>query len=98
MADSGFNVAASIKMRKFTELLKVLNRLESLQCGRIYKDAEIRDGEVITGGHVIELQCGRIYKDAEIGESLNARPLCVELQCGRIYKDAEMYHRSSHGA
>ena len=36
-----------------------------LQCGRIYKDAEIEDR-----GFLIELasslQCGRIYKDAEI--------------------------------
>ena len=39
---------------------------EWLQCGRIYKDAEIRfcvRGRRIL---VIKLQCGRIYKDAEI--------------------------------
>ena len=37
-----------------------------LQCGRIYKDAEIRweASRMWVGG--IQLQCGRIYKDAEI--------------------------------
>ena len=53
-------------MRKFTELLKVLNRLESLQCGRIYKDAEIQARKSGASGGGAWLQCGRIYKDAEI--------------------------------
>ena len=37
-----------------------------LQCGRIYKDAEIGDGRVCTSTKLDQLQCGRIYKDAEI--------------------------------
>ena len=36
-----------------------------LQCGRIYKDAEIRRLLSKTG-YCFQLQCGRIYKDAEI--------------------------------
>ena len=38
----GFNVAASIKMRKLT-VSRGAERIHALlQCGRIYKDAEIR--------------------------------------------------------
>ena len=36
-----FNVAASIKMRKFNELVSCGLVVPDLQCGRIYKDAEI---------------------------------------------------------
>ena len=61
-----FNVAASIKMRKFTTVYAIAPKRAFLQCGRIYKDAEIRimpyDGQSIPE----YLQCGRIYKDAEI--------------------------------
>ena len=39
-----FNVAASIKMRKSTERATPRGATDSLQCGRIYKDAEIYDG------------------------------------------------------
>ena len=39
---SGFNVAASIKMRKSIVLKKGDLSAEMLQCGRIYKDAEIK--------------------------------------------------------
>ena len=64
-----FNVAASIKMRKSTLMLEGLARRRLLQCGRIYKDAEI--GIWTYGGqhdyHV--LQCGRIYKDAEMKDA-----------------------------
>ena len=38
---SGFNVAASIKMRKSSNVRRAPPRRISLQCGRIYKDAEI---------------------------------------------------------
>ena len=64
--------------------------LVSLQCGRIYKDAEIRRKVAEANDWNRLLQCGRIYKDAEIAD------YCVEiisrltLQCGRIYKDAEI--------
>ena len=64
-ASSGFNVAASIKMRKYEGYNHTDHTDHWLQCGRIYKDAEIkclcRHGEGET-----RLQCGRIYKDAEI--------------------------------
>ena len=61
-----------------------------LQCGRIYKDAEILRRHTRKGGKS-HLQCGRIYKDAEILNPL-ALMLCASasLQCGRIYKDAEI--------
>ena len=38
---SSFNVAASIKMRKFIPEVRRIARDAALQCGRIYKDAEI---------------------------------------------------------
>ena len=43
-----------------------MRRLATLQCGRIYKDAEIlrRTGRVKSRNS--RLQCGRIYKDAEM--------------------------------
>ena len=37
-----------------------------LQCGRIYKDAEIGIECEVSGYGGMVLQCGRIYKDAEI--------------------------------
>ena len=61
-----FNVAASIKMRKSFEFFRAISPLEILQCGRIYKDAEIfLNLDEFADVHDI-LQCGRIYKDAEI--------------------------------
>ena len=45
-----------------------------LQCGRIYKDAEIATyGQSRTRDHS-RLQCGRIYKDAEISP-VSRRPV-----------------------
>ena len=38
-----------------------------LQCGRIYKDAEIGASVGDEKWKATRLQCGRIYKDAEIG-------------------------------
>ena len=38
----GFNVAASIKMRKFLSAPVASGEPMKLQCGRIYKDAEIQ--------------------------------------------------------
>ena len=61
-----------------------------LQCGRIYKDAEIYKfgGEPVPAK---KLQCGRIYKDAEIHAILRRLwSVIFRLQCGRIYKDAEI--------
>ena len=42
-----------------------------LQCGRIYKDAEIWTCAKPHQARAL-LQCGRIYKDAEIREWVNA--------------------------
>ena len=82
-------MAASIKMRKCDKNRIGQNGRDELQCGRIYKDAEIR-----LPGHgdaaERELQCGRIYKDAEIMLSEKSRAVISALQCGRIYKDAEI--------
>ena len=66
----------------------------ALQCGRIYKDAEIYEDVPVTLAPAELLQCGRIYKDAEMLSTplYNPRPV-NSLQCGRIYKDAEMRGR-----
>ena len=67
--DKSFNVAASIKMRKCAQGSALGCSRDPLQCGRIYKDAEIlvrRAKTVLTP----RLQCGRIYKDAEIRRRL----------------------------
>ena len=61
-----FNVAASIKMRKYGILQYVKITDLPLQCGRIYKDAEIGRTICTVSRPEILLQCGRIYKDAEI--------------------------------
>ena len=64
--DATFNVAASIKMRKsYIPRSKSLITIFLLQCGRIYKDAEI-SGAAGARRLSVVLQCGRIYKDAEI--------------------------------
>ena len=61
-----------------------------LQCGRIYKDAEITNADACQVPPDM-LQCGRIYKDAEIVRLLFPKMWSPnELQCGRIYKDAEI--------
>ena len=92
-AGTTFNVAASIKMRKLSGEIRLILRLcPELQCGRIYKDAEIWQGSGANYDFSDMLQCGRIYKDAEIGQNvsgLDYTHICV-LQCGRIYKDAEI--------
>ena len=69
---------------------------DHLQCGRIYKDAEIRLEQMDHNGQSI-LQCGRIYKDAEIGPHSASRfSSKADLQCGRIYKDAEIEHHEQN--
>ena len=80
-------------MRKWLHPHPRSTRIVSLQCGRIYKDAEIRQKAQNTTCRIPTLQCGRIYKDAEM--SLCPIALCCawgDLQCGRIYKDAEMQY------
>ena len=55
--------------------MSILREIFELQCGRIYKDAEISPlarGFIIAG---LVLQCGRIYKDAEISASASAHSL-----------------------
>ena len=84
-----FNVAASIKMRKSANKRLKRQGIDLLQCGRIYKDAEIMtesDADV----RDLTLQCGRIYKDAEITILATVTNISASLQCGRIYKDAEI--------
>ena len=61
-------MAASIKMRKFIPAANDELSASMLQCGRIYKDAEIPDDGARFFREHGELQCGRIYKDAEISE------------------------------
>ena len=53
-------------MRKCSGAFRRGVPVELLQCGRIYKDAEI--GYLVRHGvpGIAYLQCGRIYKDAEI--------------------------------
>ena len=65
--------------------------IEDLQCGRIYKDAEICSRAKKRNTSSATLQCGRIYKDAEIdaNDATDTKPR-IYLQCGRIYKDAEI--------
>ena len=53
-------------MRKYEKRWRKALEQVGLQCGRIYKDAEIHAKArliALCGG---QLQCGRIYKDAEI--------------------------------
>ena len=67
MLTAGFNVAASIKMRKSHDKCLFVDVVGfRLQCGRIYKDAEIYRRDEGRWIVALELQCGRIYKDAEI--------------------------------
>ena len=61
-----------------------------LQCGRIYKDAEIDVRGTGTHSDRANLQCGRIYKDAEMHWQRMGTSSLASLQCGRIYKDAEI--------
>ena len=53
-------------MRKFLCLSIVTPGGLSLQCGRIYKDAEMLSDQRVLLVYHARLQCGRIYKDAEI--------------------------------
>ena len=86
-----FNVAASIKMRKSKRKARNTISRTLLQCGRIYKDAEIWILWIARICWHIHLQCGRIYKDAEMScKGLAYGGELVHLQCGRIYKDAEI--------
>ena len=63
---STFNVAASIKMRKFNNNLVADENGNILQCGRIHKDAEITSAASFRCSRSGGLQCGRIHKDAEM--------------------------------
>ena len=85
-----FNVAASIKMRKSCSRRRKPCDLSTLQCGRIYKDAEIAQ----KGAHKM-----RRFHSFNVAASIKMRKckyLCYltpdypSLQCGRIYKDAEI--------
>ena len=52
-------------MRKLVHIQTCRAPHHGLQCGRIYKDAEIADLNVTEAKRIL-LQCGRIYKDAEM--------------------------------
>ena len=82
-------------MRKSNKKFFEARTVYSLQCGRIYKDAEITLSIHALARHVL-LQCGRIYKDAEINYTRRRCRPCIGLQCGRIYKDAEMRRDPRH--
>ena len=86
-------------MRKFVVLELRGSKRYRLQCGRIYKDAEMRYVHVRETNHGDFLQCGRIYKDAEINSVGDHDWYFTDLQCGRIYKDAEIrsirWHRGT---
>ena len=53
-------------MRKFRGRYVAKAGVLDLQCGRIYKDAEIFGASPRLSNFAHNLQCGRIYKDAEI--------------------------------
>ena len=53
-------------MRKFSFVARHGGLIYGLQCGRIYKDAEIPRLLLSLAPSRCLLQCGRIYKDAEI--------------------------------
>ena len=59
-------------MRKFYQRTIGSLQTKRLQCGRIYKDAEIWSVAAYNAGGTNLLQCGRIYKDAEIAPLLRA--------------------------
>ena len=69
---TSFNVAASIKMRKSAHIRVRRTTKKELQCGRIYKDAEI-SWAAADEAAPHQLQCGRIYKDAEIENGRSSR-------------------------
>ena len=76
-------------MRKFDGRNRPRRGRCHLQCGRIYKDAEMSHAKISCAPWK-SLQCGRIYKDAEIGYTGGSEGAFFFLQCGRIYKDAEI--------
>ena len=61
-----------------------------LQCGRIYKDAEIRCGRPV---NMLSISCFNVAASIKMRKYEKGKYLCgvlVALQCGRIYKDAEI--------
>ena len=61
-----------------------------LQCGRIYKDAEITHLRPRTLGAVCCFNVAASIKMRKCASPDAMNPRTVSLQCGRIYKDAEM--------
>ena len=87
---AAFNVAASIKMRKWLSSRSISSLRLTLQCGRIYKDAEIRGNR---GGWLRVFAAFNVAASIKMRKSplpVNQDPRSCTLQCGRIYKDAEM--------
>ena len=93
-----FNVAASIKMRKWGVPSSPNTDGAPLQCGRIYKDAEME-----YPGYACQ-RCARSFNVAasiKMRKSQARRRVAkapLALQCGRIYKDAEMKYRRNQNA
>ena len=87
----GFNVAASIKMRKFHfRPIRPRSRPCVLQCGRIYKDAEIEFCYYGNDGSILSFNVAASIKMRKFDASVTLPQLSFPLQCGRIYKDAEI--------
>ena len=57
-------------MRKSQAALAAALAENALQCGRIYKDAEMGKQDARAHDVFFRLQCGRIYKDAEIPDEI----------------------------
>ena len=86
----GFNVAASIKMRKSGCCDSRGPFFAELQCGRIYKDAEIRLITILTFSETSRFNVAASIKMRKFDEQRGTSIANARLQCGRIYKDAEM--------
>ena len=86
-----FNVAASIKMRKSIQSGAPTRPCHCLQCGRIYKDAEIPNRPRNGFCAACTFNVAASIKMRKYGlAATHALDRLSLLQCGRIYKDAEM--------
>ena len=78
-------------MRKFVAATKNRDRAGLLQCGRIYKDAEIALRRALMRSL---LACFNVAASIKMRKCalwvLRCVKLSASLQCGRIYKDAEI--------
>ena len=63
-----------------------------LQCGRIYKDAEIMESPPISGRGLCAFNVAASIKMRKCTGDVTGGRGTGGLQCGRIYKDAEINH------